>query len=407
MLGIYDCPDVHFGDVICLLDLIHEINSSRSPGQPRIQALDFYPRYNTGSTLEQAKPGDDANAYGLSFKKLRSDAQQRGVFAILLQAVLKSKEMNIQLLMDRDGAFMTYLSKLPLLPLQVFSFLDGLYRYLDLMASRSTDKNAVKQALYDILKPVRMGLESMENDWHHFYLNEMGESMMFCSSCGYEYLEDFFAQSSRMARPHTRLCAGCTLRLWLDEESDAGKRDGLEIWDPFFPNWHRSEFNTDAPLHQHGNSLIRLRSTETNRPLPPLIQFDQNGNVIRPRHVEPLIRDNKIHNDSLRGLPTLLEMFDPVLLKEAQHRALVVDSRKAVDALLKDSFPRDNGGIKAYKDATRDSEGQGQARERRDMYLVSHNFDDAAVFFETLQDKKYSDLKQYRNANQYNPTGFW
>ncbi|KAJ3471387.1 hypothetical protein MRS44_001486 [Fusarium solani] len=393
MLGIYDCPDIHFGDIICLLDLIHEINSSRSRDQPHIQSLDFYPRYNTGSLLGQAKPGDDANAYGLSSKKLRSDAQQRGLFGILLQVVLKSKRMNLQLLMDRNGAFMTYLSKLPFLPLQIFSFLD--------------DKNAIKQALYDILKPVRMGLESLDNDWHNFYLHEMGQTMMFCSSCGYEYLEDFFVQTARMARPHTRLCAGCTLRLWLDEECDSGKRDGKEVWEPFFPKWHRSEFNADAPLHQHGDGLIRLKSTETARPLPPATQFGPNGNVIGPRYVEPLVRDNKIHNDSLQNLPNLFDMFDPELLQEAQHRALVIDARKTVDVLLKDFYPRAEDGIKAYKDVTPDLEGQGPARERRDMCLVSHSFDTAAVFFEDLQNKTFQELKAYRNSNQWNPTGFW
>ncbi|KAJ4196016.1 hypothetical protein NW755_002179 [Fusarium falciforme] len=407
MLGIYDCPDIHLGDIICLLDLIHEINSSRSCDQPRIQALDFYPRYNTGSLLGQAKPGDDANAYGLSSKKLRSDAQQRGLFGILLQVVLKSKRMNLQLLMDRNAAFMTYLSKLPFLPLQIFSFLDGLYRYLDLMATRSTDKNAIKQALYDILKPVRMGLESLDNDWHNFYLHEMGQTMMFCSSCGYEYLEDFFAQTARTARPHTRLCAACTLRLWLDEECDSGKRDGKEVWEPFFPKWHHSEFNADAPLHQHGESLIKLKSTEAVRPPSPATQFGPNGNVIGPRYVEPLVRDNKIHNDSLQNLPNLLGMFDPELLQEAQHRALVIDARKTADVLLRDFYPRAKNDIKAYKDGTSDLEGQGLARERQDMCLVSHSFDTAAVFFESLQNKTFQELKAYRNSNQWNPTGFW
>ncbi|KAJ4311359.1 hypothetical protein N0V84_010487 [Fusarium piperis] len=407
MLGIYDCPGLHFGDTICLLDLIHEINSSRPRGQARIEALDYYPRYNTGSPLEKAEPGEDANAYGLSWRKLRSDAHQRGLFGILLQVVLKAKRMNIQLLMDRDRALMTYLSKLPLVPLQVFGFLDGLYRYLDLMAARSADKNAVQQAMYDILKPVRIGLEPMENDWPNFYCHEMGQTMMFCSSCGYEYLEDFFTQSGRSARPHSRVCAACTLRLWLDEEPDNGKRDGKEIWEPFFPKWKRAEFNADAPLHQHGKDLIQLKSTEEVRPFPPPPQIDAQGNVFRPPFTEPLVRDGKIHNDSLQNLPTLREMIDRETFCLSMDRARVIDARKTVHALLKDFYAHAEDGIPAYKDAVPDFESQGRARRQQDFGLESHSFESAAIFFNNLQHKTFGELKAHRNANERNPTGFW
>ncbi|EEU48786.1 uncharacterized protein NECHADRAFT_75284 [Fusarium vanettenii 77-13-4] len=407
MLGIYDCPDIHFGDAVCLLDLIHEINSSRSSNQPRIEAFDFYPRYNTGSLLSEAKPGADANAYGLSSQKLLLDAQQRGVFGILLQVVLKSKEMNLQLLMDRNGAFMTYLSKLPFVPLQIFGYLDGLYRYLDLMAAGSKDDNAIKQALYDIVKPVRMGLESLDKDWHEYYLNEMGKNTMFCSSCGHEALIEFFGQETRTAREHTHLCAACNLRMWLDEERDQGKRDGTEIMKPFFPKWERFDFNQDAPLYEHGKGLITLKSTGTERPLPPAAQFDANGNVINHHYIEPLLRDNKIHDDSLQRLPDLRDMFDQELLKDAQYRARIIDARNTAHVLLKDCYPPDTLRSQAYENRTPDLEGQGRARTQHDMCLVSHSFDDAAVFFDDLQHKTFAELKAYRYSTPGNPGGFW
>ncbi|RSL64050.1 hypothetical protein CEP54_004906 [Fusarium duplospermum] len=406
MLGIYDCPDLHFGDSICLLDLIHEINSSRAPGQTRIEAFDFYPRYNTGSLLNKTKPENDASAYGLCWKQVRIDAQQRGVFAILLQVVLKAKRMNLKLLLDKKSAFMRYLSRLPFPPLQILGFLDGLYRYLDLMAVRSNDKNALNQALYDVLRSVRTGLESLDKDWPRFYLEEMGKEMMFCSSCGYEYLQDFFAESARRAQVHTRICAACTLRLWLDEESDNGKRDAKEIWDPYFSDWQRTDFNQDAPLHQHGHDLVKLRSTETQRPLPPPVQIGPNGQPIRPRYIEPLMRDNKVHHDSLQNLPKFIELFNESNFQVAMHNARVIDARKATDALLRSFYPHDKNGIPAYKNVAQDLNSQGAAKTPKEMCISSHNFESAALFFETLQNKTFQEQKSYRNSNRYNPTGF-
>lgn len=407
MLGIYECPGLHIGDAICLLDLIHEINSSRPQGQARIQGFDFYPRYNTGSLLEKAELGADANAYGLSWKKFRIDAQQRGLFGILLQIVLKAKRMNIQTLMDRDCALMTYLSKLPFPPLQIFGFLDGLYRYLDLMSTHSGDTNSIRRALYDITKAVRMGLEPVEKDWPNFYIHEMGHTMMFCSSCGYEYLQEFFSQSARSAQPHTRVCAACTLRLWLDEEYDNGKRDGKEIWEPFFPKWKRAEFNADAPLHQHGKDLIRLRSTDEVRPFPPPPQVGPDGSMSRRPFTELLVRDNKIHNDSLQNLPSLRSMIDRQTFRAAMGRARAVDTRKTVHVLLKDFYPHAKDGIPAYKQVVPDLESQGPARRQQDFGLESHSFESAALFFNSLQNKTFGELKAYRNANERNPTGFW
>ncbi|RSL88800.1 hypothetical protein CEP51_001542 [Fusarium floridanum] len=407
MLGIYDCPNLHIGDTICLLDLIHEINSTRAPGQPRIEAFDFYPRYNAGPILDGTKPEEDASTYGVSWKSVRIDAQQRGVFAILLQVVLKAKRMGLRLLLDKDSAFMTYLLRLPFPPLQILGFLDGLYRYLDLMKARSANKDAVKQALYDVLRPVRSGLESLDKDWPSYYLHEMDKTMMFCSSCGYEYLQDFFAQSAQSAQAHTRICSACTLRLWLDEESDNDKGDANVIWEPYFKNWQRSEFNQDAPIHQHGQSIINLRSTETERPLPPAPQIGPNGEPVGPRYVEPLMRDNKVHKDSLQNLPDFVELFQEEIYRVAMHRARVLDARQATDTILRSFYPHDQEGVKAYKDVVPDFNSQGPSRTPKDMCLTSHNFESAALFFETLQNKSFRDQKAYRNSNQYNPTGFW
>ncbi|RMJ17147.1 hypothetical protein CDV36_003210 [Fusarium kuroshium] len=377
------------------------------PGQPRIEAFDFYPRYNAGPILDGTKPEEDASTYGVSWKSVRIDAQQRGVFAILLQVVLKAKRMGLKLLLDKDSAFMTYLSRLPFPPLQILGFLDGLYRYLDLIKARSTNKDAVKQALYDVLRPVRSGLESLDKDWPSYYLHEMDKNMMFCSSCGYEYLQDFFAQSAQSAQAHTRICSACTLRLWLDEESDNDKGDANVIWEPYFKNWQRSEFNQDAPIHQHGQSIINLRSTETERPLPPAPQIGPNGEPVGPRYVEPLMRDNKVHKDSLQNLPDFVELFQEDIYRVVMHRARVLDARQATDTILRSFYPNDQEDIRAYKDVIPDFNSQGPSRTPKDMCLTSHNFESAALFFETLQNKSFRDQKAYRNSNQYNPTGFW
>lgn len=47
MLGIYNCPLINFGDVICLLDLIGQVNKARdAEGHPRVKAFDFFPSMN-------------------------------------------------------------------------------------------------------------------------------------------------------------------------------------------------------------------------------------------------------------------------------------------------------------------------------------------------------------------------
>ncbi|KAM0440946.1 hypothetical protein ACHAPT_000249 [Fusarium lateritium] len=362
-----------------------QVNANRANDQPRIQALDFYPRYNAGS-VSKAGSKADSNTYGLSWCRLKNDISQRGLFGVLLQAVLKSRRMKIGILMDREAAFMTYLSKLPFIPLQIFSFLDGLYRYLDLMAAKSTDKNAIKQALYDVVKPVRMGLVPIGKDWPSYYCEQLGKNMMFCSSCGYEYLQEFFTAEGRRSRPQTRVCAACTLRIWLDDEEDHGKKHGQEIWEPFFPDWRPFCFNVDAPLHQHGEALLRLKSRDTVRPLPSL-RVGPDGNLFRPRHEEHLVRDNKVHRDSVQNLPPLRAMFNRTTYRMAMYRARAIDARRTVAILLQGFYPPSTGKGVGFRDVIPDHyhENQGRARTGNSLGKESNTFETATIFFQDLE----------------------
>ena len=302
MVGIYSCPLLHFGDVLCLLDLIHEVNHTRrQEGHPEITALDFFPRYNQGMPYETT----NSATYGLTWGPHKLDVVQRGFFNIILKAFLKSKRMKISLLFDKDKEFCKYLHMVPNYPLAVPTFLDAMHRYLEVR-----DATTRRQVLYDLLKPVRIGLQkNMEHDWPYWYTNIMGRMLVFCSSCGCETLEDFYSAAARHMQPHRRVCAGCTLQRWLDEEDDHLKIHKKEILTTLCPEWNGLDFNYDAPLLQTARNLIRMRSKSTVRCPIPDITIDSGGVMsTRPVMME-LVRDNKMHWDSLQNLPSLTSLL--------------------------------------------------------------------------------------------------
>ncbi|KAG5918057.1 hypothetical protein E4U61_002140 [Claviceps capensis] len=303
MLGIYECPLIHFGDVLCLIDLIYEVNyDRRKRGLPEVTSLDFYPNYNKGTPFAS----DTTATYGLSWPPLKLDVAQRGFFNIILKAFMKAKRMKLGLLFDQDKAFCTYLSHVPNYPLAVPTFLDAMYRYAEVR-----HEPARQTILYDLLKPVRLGLERyMDQDWSNYYSNVMGKHMVFCSSCGYETLEEFYSSFAlHVPHPHRRRCAGCTLQRWLDGEVDHLKTQKRQILDTLFPDWHGSDFNPDAPVLSSMTRLLRLQSTESVRPDVPRLLLDSNGEMYCPQIKEALVRDNKSHLDSLQQLPSLSELL--------------------------------------------------------------------------------------------------
>ena len=272
MIGIYDCPLIHFGDVLCLIDLIHEVNCQRRrTGLPEITALDFYPKYNHGTPFSSA----NSATYGLTWGPHKLDVVQRGFFDIILKAFMKARTMKLGLLFDKGKAFCDYLHQVPSFPLAVPMFLDALHRYMEVRDERSK-----KKVIYDLLKPVRLGLERhMDHDWPHWYTAIMGKNLVFCSSCGYETLEEFYSASARDMQPCVRVCAGCTLQRWLDDEDDHLKEYKKQILDTLYPNWSGSKFNKDAPMPQMANGIIKLRSTISVRPFENPLTVDSEGHM--------------------------------------------------------------------------------------------------------------------------------
>ena len=303
MLGVYDCELVHFGDVLCMVDLIWEINTERRQKDlPQITAFDFYPAYSAGMPYK----GDNAATYGLTWGPEKLEVVQRGFFLTIMKAFLKSKRMKLDLLFSKNKAFMDFLARVPNYPLAVPTFLDALYRYLELHPKAKDFERLRKEALYDLLKPVRLGLQRhMDYDWPVYFNTVLGRTSLFCCSCGYEAPEEFFTNFARDMLPQNRLCSGCTLQRWLDEERDHLRARRREALDCLFPDWNGKEFNKDAPLVVGSSGVLKLVSTQTVRTDPNPITVDSDGVMQVREQLASLIRDGKIHYDSLRNLPTL------------------------------------------------------------------------------------------------------
>jgi hypothetical protein len=376
VIGIYECPLIHFGDIICLLDLIHEVNLERDKqGLPRVESLDFYPRYNAGMPYFSDESREH-NTYGLLWKAQQNNVVQRGVLAILLHAVLKSRRMGLGLLMDHDAAFMTYLANLPLFPMMVLDFLDGLYRYIDLQKVDPGNCNALKQATYDMSKAIRIGLEPLDKDWPNYYMKQMGIGLVFCSSCGYELLPEFYIGGELRHQPHQRTCTACYLQFWLDREWDHQKIPARDLMSVFYPDWEPKAFNVDAPLLREGSELLRMGTRKSVRDPEPSIQILPDGEQYVPPFTIEFVRDNKDHEDSVQGLPDL-----ETLLREKRRReqkmstvALCADTDRTVALLLRADYPQRKGTRLAFAQTRKDGaapdhydESQGGAPSRDEM----------------------------------------
>lgn len=338
MLGIYECPLLHLGDVVYLLDLIREVNMERDrQSLPRVESLDFYPRYHAGMPYETR---NEFETYGFSWLPKDNDTAQRGVLAIVMLAVLKSRHMKVKLLMDRDAAFMTYLLNLPMVPGKVCAFLDGLYRFLDLKEKRSKDENAVKQAMYDLLKAVRSGLQPLKRDWVKYYIQKMGKSFAFCCSCGYEFLPEFFDNGEIGHQPQRRICSACILRGRLNSEEDHLKQQTMSIMAGFYPEWRPNAFNVNAPLLELGHDLAHFKTAKAEADPNPQIILP-NGEIYWEQREEPLLRNQKFHFDSVQGLPTLATLLNATVEQQldARDAALFVDARRTLSLVWRLCYP--------------------------------------------------------------------
>ncbi|KAL5088018.1 hypothetical protein Trisim1_007187 [Trichoderma cf. simile WF8] len=320
MVGVYNCPLIHFGDVIPILDLIYDINNDRrKKNMPKIKAFDFFPHFNQGTPYAH----ENAATYGISWGPIEMDIAQRGFYAIILKAVLKSKGLGLDLLFSKDHAFMDYLAKVPNIPLGVYSFLDAVYRYIE-VDRWAWDRGDIKlQAIYDMLKPVRVAVEKQKHvahDWPKYYLKEMATTSGFfcCCSCGYQTFMEFFpAYSKNQLQPHKRVCCACRLQIRLDAETDHLKAQKKGLLDKLCPDWEPKAFNQDAPLFRGGVGLIRLHSTETVRHMPDIVFAEGvDGDFGWTPYWQRLMRDAKLPHDSLVKLPRL----EDVALDEATRR---------------------------------------------------------------------------------------
>lgn len=280
VLGVYGCPLIHFGDVIPLLDLIHEVNGTRrSEGQSEIEGLDFSPRFHAG----QAFNSDDGRRHtcGITWASHGMTHTQRGVFAILMRAYLKAESMKLGLLFDKTGAFMRYLSRLPFPPLAIPSFLSALRRFLDLAPGVQND--AVRQMdLFDMMKPVMVGAELSLKTIGAFTQKDVG-LRIFCNSCGCKMLNQFFTEPDQLwGNEQYRRCAGCKLSMILDEEHDHMKRAKLAIVDDLFPQWDQVGYNVEAPMPLFAKRVME----KTSKP-----------------------REHRSWADSLQGLGTLKDLY--------------------------------------------------------------------------------------------------
>ena len=391
MLGIYNCPLINFGDVICLLDLIGEVNKTRDAGgYPRVKAFDLFPCYESGMFFD----GPAAATYGVSWHPSKLEAVQRGLYAILLKAFMKARSLNLDLLFDDGQAFRNYLLHVPNVPFGVPCFLDALYRLLDVQGTGEAQEDNLKKIVYDLRMPVRMNLndkfDSDKVDWYHL---EMAKHKHFCNSCGYEMLDEFFTTQDMRAPPHVRICAGCKLQSFLDRQPQHLLVEKRRCLDALFPHHDGKAFNQDVPIPKNGNTAIRLKTTRTEAPPSPPLQLVDDS-ICRPRYVKPFVRDQKIPHDGLQGLPTLqyiaADEASGVLWRAFETMSHHLDALRFSVGLLIDqnghnsnvySFLRSRGIPAWVGKPDHWDEGQvGEARTRDDAcfgvsgFRVSHTF---------------------------------
>ncbi|KAF4125118.1 hypothetical protein GMORB2_3957 [Geosmithia morbida] len=306
-LGVYDCPLIHFGDVICLLDLIWDVNRIRvAQKRSTITSFDFFPCFERGMPFDHPS----AATYGLSWIPMTCEVSQRGLYVIILKAFMKAHQMKLDSLFGEHQALREYLLRVPNLPFSVPMFLDALYRLVKLPKTRGRPHKDEGEIISDLLKPIRLDFSrGLADDCPDLHPSKVDRDRLFCVSCGYEMLQDFFTPPAVETVQSERLCAGCLLQSRLDGEQHRQKKAKRECLDGLFPDHDPMQFNQDAPIPKGGAAatVIRLRSARSemlNPALPLCLPHILNDGGARPQP-RPLVRNKKAHGDSLRGLPDL------------------------------------------------------------------------------------------------------
>ncbi|EGX91256.1 hypothetical protein CCM_05414 [Cordyceps militaris CM01] len=384
MLGVYNCPLIHFGDLIPILDLISEINNERRMGNvPLITAFDFYPSFHRGL----ATSAGQRSTYGLTADSLDRDIVQRGLYAILLKGFLKARHMKLDMLFKPGNALRAFLLRLPNPPLSIPTFFDGLRRYLEREASLVKKRHA----LFDLTKPIRLGLErNLENE--SWYQQEMGTYLLFCSSCGYEMLYEFFPAGDRGLDPYRRVCAGCSLQDLLDQQPHDMRDWKVGMLAQLMPEWNGMDFNKDAPSGGQEDAeggLMWLRETATSQNEPSPLYVNAAGELTAKPYVRRAARNNKRPADSLQSLPSLQALVKDAafdrrwadLFNHCNWADLFARARRRVHAESAHMGKGKNASL------PRDSYGEVWHRERHARELQSFNHTTAVHFHLALEAK--------------------
>ncbi|KAK8142155.1 hypothetical protein G3M48_009266 [Beauveria asiatica] len=376
MLGVYDCPLIHLGDLIPLLDLIYEINTERKlQNKPLIGGFDFYPSFHKGLSAE-----DEHGVFGLTADSMDRDIIQRGLFAILMKGFLKAAQLKLDLLFEPGLALRAFLFRVPNPPLSIPTFFDGLYRFLESGASNTQDRQR-RRALYDLAKPIWLGLEPDLGD--SFYQENMGRYLPFCSSCGYEMLYELFPAGTRRVDPHRRVCAGCSLQDLLDRQPHDMRDWKVGLLTKLMPDWNGLVFNKDAPTGDC--DLMSLQATQTLRNEPSPLSINRKGELAARNNVIQLLRDNKFPADSLQNLPALQDLAEGAGF-DGQWAELFNHCHKA-DIYARARMCINNTAAKKKDKRPRDWYGEVWRREKHAREVQSFDYRSAVLFHLELESK--------------------
>lgn len=281
MVGIYDCPLIGFSDLLSILDIVHTVNNDRvTAGLPKIDSLDLRPYFETGQAADWHDKNElhGAAEYGISWAPINLKTWQRGFYGIILRAVIKSESMGLKLLFDKHCALLEFLFRVPNVPLGVPTFLDGLYRWLDLSKTHDSENKEMKKAMFDMLKPVCVTIDSRwddENSSSKWYQLVMGQEKYKCAICGFSTLAEFFYMAG------CRMCSVCELERELSMQKHH-HMNVLECPKVFFKHGERFEPNDEVTLLPRAAKLLERTNHAISLETPSVRQLRTLEELARP-----------------------------------------------------------------------------------------------------------------------------
>lgn len=265
-VSIADCPLLHVGDLVPILDEIHRINLDReATGDPKITTLDFGPAYERG--MPYSVEGKSAT-YGISWDPITFGVASGGVYTILLKAFFKARAMGIRNLFDKDCALRRFLFRLPLCPLGIVTFLDACYRIADIIGLCDPHRDLdMKEAMFDMLQMVMLNLCRIDNKAKEmeYFNDKMTRDTKYCKSCGYRMPTPFFFELNHVL--DGRICYGCKLQRALDTQTHHLRQKRMECMNILFPDHQPTVYGDDAPVDKPGqqNPVVSVENSQEFR----------------------------------------------------------------------------------------------------------------------------------------------